>query len=80
MWTILLVEDEPFVRRSIRSAIHWKEAGFTIIGEASHGLEALEFMGKQQPDIVISDIIKIFKRWTELTPSEYRIYKKRNNK
>lgn len=56
MWKILLVEDEPFVRRSIRKAIRWEEHGFTIAGEASHGQEALEMMAEHQPDIVVSDI------------------------
>lgn len=57
MWSILLVEDEPFVRRSIRNAIPWEKHGYAIAGEASHGLEALELMDALRPDIVITDII-----------------------
>ncbi|MDF2671373.1 MAG: hypothetical protein K0R67_3679 [Paenibacillus sp.] len=66
MWKILLVEDEPFVRRSIRHAIDWEKAGFIITGEASHGLEALEVMAELKPDIVISDIIMPYMDGIEL--------------
>ena len=42
MWKVLLVEDEVFVRASVRQIINWEELGFTIIGEAGNGLEALD--------------------------------------
>ncbi|MFP4975716.1 helix-turn-helix domain-containing protein [Paenibacillus sp. CN-4] len=57
MWSILLVEDEPFVRRTIRNTIPWEKHGFTIAAEAAHGLEALEQMEALSPDIVISDVL-----------------------
>lgn len=66
MWKILLVEDEPFVRRSVRNAIPWEEHGFTIAGEASHGREALEKISELEPDIVISDIFMPYMDGIEL--------------
>ncbi|MDF2961401.1 MAG: two-component system response regulator [Paenibacillus sp.] len=57
MWKILFVEDEPFVRRSLIQLIDWRSRGFEIIGEADDGVEALEQIQNQQPDLVISDII-----------------------
>jgi two-component system response regulator YesN len=57
MWNVLLVEDEAFVRRSLRQIIRWEDAGFRVVGEAGDGAEALEFIRKEQPDLVISDII-----------------------
>lgn len=66
MWKILLVEDEPFVRRSIRSSIPWEEHGFTIAGEASHGKEALALMKELHPDIILSDIIMPYMDGIEL--------------
>ncbi|MCE3198507.1 helix-turn-helix domain-containing protein [Paenibacillus sonchi] len=66
MWKILLVEDEPFVRRSIRQSIRWEEHGFSITGEATHGQEALELMDRLQPDIVITDIFMPYMDGLEL--------------
>lgn len=57
MWTVLLVEDESFVRRSLKRLIRWEDMGFTIAGEAGDGREALEMMRTRQPDLVIADII-----------------------
>ncbi|MBD0384341.1 response regulator [Paenibacillus sedimenti] len=56
MWTILLVEDEGFVRRSIRNSMRWEEKGFQVVAEAGNGLEALELIRKHRPHLVISDI------------------------
>lgn len=66
MWKILLVEDEPFVRRSIRNAIPWESYGFHIVGEASHGREALELIREFQPDVILSDIIMPYMDGIEL--------------
>ncbi|MDQ1913902.1 response regulator [Paenibacillus sp. GD4] len=57
MWTVLLVEDEAFVRRMIRSSMPWESKGFQVIGEADHGEEALEFIRKYRPDLVVTDIM-----------------------
>ncbi|GGF59257.1 hypothetical protein GCM10010912_00530 [Paenibacillus albidus] len=66
MKTILLVEDEPFVRRSIRSAIPWEEHGLRIAAEASHGLEALDVIHELKPDIVITDVFMPYMDGIEL--------------
>lgn len=57
MWKVLLVEDEVFVRESIKELIHWEDMGFTLAGEAGDGLEALHFIKADPPDLVITDII-----------------------
>ncbi|WP_059041992.1 response regulator [Paenibacillus rubinfantis] len=57
MWKVLLVEDEVFVRESVREIIAWEELGFTVCGEAGTGTEALEFIRREEPDLVITDII-----------------------
>lgn len=41
MWTILLVEDEVFVREAIREILDWERDGFYVAGEAGNGSEAL---------------------------------------
>lgn len=57
MWKVLLVEDEVFVRESVREIIAWEELGFTVSGEAGNGAEALEMIRQDTPDLVITDII-----------------------
>ncbi|SDD08060.1 two-component system, response regulator YesN [Paenibacillus sp. UNCCL117] len=57
MWRTLLVEDEPFVRRTIVQLIDWRQMGFEIVGEADDGEEAWEQIQTLQPDLVITDIM-----------------------
>jgi CheY-like chemotaxis protein len=51
---ILLVDDEPFVRRVTVSIL--KSAGIIDVFEAKNGVEAISIMGGQQIDLLISDI------------------------
>lgn len=53
---VLLVDDEKLERVLIRKGFPWEEKGFEIIGEASCGEDALEFVNYRKPDIVITDI------------------------
>jgi two-component system response regulator YesN len=57
MINILIVDDEPLVRASLQSFLNWEDYGFTFIGEASNGREALTFIGDHsETDIVLLDI------------------------
>jgi two-component system, OmpR family, KDP operon response regulator KdpE len=51
--TILVVDDEPQIRRVMRTAL--ASQGYTIT-EARTGEEALELMRKSQPDLVLLDV------------------------
>ncbi|MCS7462410.1 response regulator [Paenibacillus doosanensis] len=57
MWTVLLVEDEVFVRESVRRIVDWHRLGYDVIGEAGNGEEALAFIVQRRPDLVICDIL-----------------------
>ncbi|MGG6309295.1 response regulator transcription factor [Paenibacillus macerans] len=57
MWKVLLVEDEVFVRESVREIIAWEELGFTVAGEAGNGGEALDMIRRDPPDLVLADIV-----------------------
>ncbi len=56
MYSILLVDDEDEVRRSIKDLTPWNEYGFSVIGEASNGMEALDALNENIPDVIITDI------------------------
>lgn len=57
MWTVLLVEDEIFVREAIRETVDWQRHGFCVLGEAGNGREALATILEKKPDVVIADIV-----------------------
>lgn len=54
---VLIVDDEMLVRQGIKHLLDWKQAGFSIVGEASNGLEALDLVEELQPHIIITDIV-----------------------
>src|SRR5659263_154226 len=54
---ILIVDDEVLVRIGIKSLLNWEENGYTVIGEASNGMTALEKVKKFHPDIVLTDLM-----------------------
>jgi two-component system response regulator YesN len=57
MHSVLIVDDEPFVRLSLASMRAWEEDGFSLSYEASNGKEALELLAAHpEIDIVLLDI------------------------
>ncbi len=52
---ILIVDDHQIMREGLCSMIE-QEPGFTVVGDAANGREALELIGKHHPDVVIMDI------------------------
>ena len=52
---ILIVDDEPGMRLLIVKAVS-KLEGFTVIGEAASGEDALELFKKHRPEVVFLDI------------------------
>ncbi len=71
---VLLVDDEKLERVLIRKGFYWEERGFEIIGEASHGEEALDIMNHKQPDLVVTDINMPFMDGLELTEEILKQY------
>ncbi len=56
MYKLLIVEDELILRTGLASYIDWHKYGFELIGEASNGLEAQNFIRENAVDVVITDI------------------------
>ncbi|GBF75841.1 DNA-binding response regulator [Paenibacillus sp. 598K] len=55
-YTVLLVDDEPIILRSLEAAVPWEELGVRIVGKARNGEEALQLYHERKPDMIISDI------------------------
>jgi two-component system response regulator YesN len=56
MYKLLLVDDESDIRDGLREVIRFEDHGFTVVGEAANGLEALQAAQKLRPDLIITDI------------------------
>ncbi len=57
MLKVLIVDDEQFVRISLRALYDWERNGFTIVDTADNGLDALRKLEALAPDILITDIV-----------------------
>lgn len=53
---VLLVDDEPFIRKGLAALIDWEAEGFQITGEASNGKSAMQLLKQNEYDLIISDI------------------------
>ena len=56
MYRLLIVDDEEDIRSGMSKGIPWSEWGFTVVGVAENGEEAVFFTEKEKPDVVLSDI------------------------
>ena len=54
MTTLLLADDHQLLRQGLRRAV--EEAGFTVIGEAGDGAEAVRLAETYRPDVVLMDV------------------------
>ena len=52
----MIVDDEKYIRISIRYKIDWEHFGFMVEAEAQNGQEALDIISQIQPDVVLVDI------------------------
>lgn len=56
MLTVYLVDDEFYVRTSLKNTIPWEKNGFHIVGEANNGKTAYEQIPVLHPDLAVVDI------------------------
>ncbi len=56
MYKVLIVDDEPLVRRGIKALVDFDGLNISSILEATNGEEALEKFKNELPDIVLADI------------------------
>ncbi len=71
---VLIVEDEFIMRQGMKHMIEWEREGFTIVGEATNGQEALELIDTLKPHIVISDIVMPILNGVDFSKSIQRKY------
>ena len=56
MLKVFLVEDETIIREGLRDIIPWQQYGYTLVGDAGDGEQALPLIRETKPDVLITDI------------------------
>ncbi len=56
MYQVLIVDDEPIIRKGLPRFINWEQYGFQIAGDAANGREAVMFVKRKPVDVIITDI------------------------
>ena len=56
MLKILIIDDDMLTRKGIQTLMPWEKHGMEIIGEASNGKAALEFLKEHQVDLALVDL------------------------
>lgn len=66
MYTVIVADDERELRKALIRRVNWEKEGFTVIGEAENGAQALELVEKLEPDLLLTDIKMPFLSGIEL--------------
>lgn len=66
MYTVVVADDEEELRRALIRKVDWESVGFSVVGEAENGVEALELVEKYEPDLLLTDIRMPFVSGIEL--------------
>lgn len=54
--SVILVDDDRLVLQNMKTLVNWKELGFRIDACALNGKQALVYMRKYMPNLLITDI------------------------
>ena len=56
MYKVVLIDDEPLIRKGIKNIINWKQLNCEVYAEASDGNEGLKLIRQSRPEIILTDI------------------------
>ena len=56
MYSVMIVDDEPIIRKGLKKIINWEDYGFKVVCEARDGEDALELIKEHSIDFIVSDI------------------------
>ena len=66
MWKVLIADDEPKIRRGLRTTVQSLRDDLVVVAEAEDGRAALELTGREAPDILLVDVRMPFLSGLEL--------------
>lgn len=56
MYKVVIIDDEPIIVKGLEKTVKWKEFGCIVAGTAYNGVEGMELIRREKPDMLISDI------------------------
>ncbi|WP_179281180.1 response regulator [Paenibacillus sp. XY044] len=56
MIKVLVVDDDKLVRKGLISVMPWQDFEMEVVGEASNGSKALEFLAAHEVDLLLTDL------------------------
>ncbi|WP_158540600.1 response regulator transcription factor [Romboutsia weinsteinii] len=57
MYSVYLLDDEPFILEGLKYIVPWEDYGFEIVGSASNGQDGLDEIVTKKIDLIITDIM-----------------------
>ncbi len=73
---VVIADDEDLIREGLRELVDWEQLGFTVVGMAEDGEEALEIVEDTVPHLLITDIKMPFLDGLELIAATRERYPK----
>lgn len=52
----LIADDDALLRAALRTMVDWEALGYTLVGDCTNGLQALDLMQRQRVDLLITDM------------------------
>ena len=56
MYSLIIIDDEEKIANGISMLFPWKEIGFNVVGTCTSAGEAIDFVEKNQVDVILTDI------------------------
>ncbi|WP_367924990.1 response regulator [uncultured Ruthenibacterium sp.] len=56
MYRLILIDDEPHVRKGLQTCYPWQDWGFSVVEAFENGHQALDYILHYQVDAVVSDV------------------------
>ncbi|AFH62796.1 response regulator transcription factor [Paenibacillus caseinilyticus] len=56
MYKVLVVDDEPAIRKGLLKIVDWESLGFCVVGDVSNGIKAVALHQELSPDLIVIDI------------------------
>ena len=56
MYRVMVVDDEPIVRKAIADQIAWSKYQISVVKTAAHAVEALDYLRENDVELMLVDV------------------------